>query len=228
MAIPETERLNGAAVASPALGALASVAPEPVADSAIAQAVSAAYKVVEQNVEEGRRAAERLRGAGHPDRQAALDARAVAGRLMQMTRELGGAWVDLLVALVNEPDVRALLERLTPHDRARPGPPVSSPASAPSPPASLTQRVSSRKPVELTVSPLAPLASDAAPAIAGLFALDPVRAGITGVTVARRADGGLELALAVPDDQPADTYWGTLVDLTSRQPIGTVTVRVLE
>jgi hypothetical protein len=88
--------------------------------------------------------------------------------------------------------------------------------------------VSSRKPVELTLSPLPSLAQDAAPAIAGLHALDPARPAITRVAFTRLADGGLELAIAVPDDQPADTYWGTLVDLISRQPIGTLTVRVME
>jgi hypothetical protein len=221
-AFPEVQAINGAAVASPAADAA------PVADNVVAHAVSSAYQVVEENIQEGRRAAERLRGAGHPAREAALDPRVLAGRLMQMTRELGGAWVDLVVALVNEPDVRAMIDRLTAHDRARPGPPAP-PAPSPTVAAvSLTQRVSSRKPVELTLSPLPPLASDARPAIAGLHALDPARPAITGVTLSQRADGSLELAIAVPDDQPADTYWGTLVDLTSRQPIGSLTVRVLE
>jgi hypothetical protein len=146
---------------------------------------------------------------------------------MHATRELGGAWVDLLVAIVNEPEVRAVVDRMTSHDRARPAPAASAPAGS-SAPISLTQRVSSRKPVELTLSPLPVLAPGAAPAIAGLHALDPACPSVTQVAFARRPDGGLELAITIPDDQPADTYWGTLVDIASRRPIGTLTVRVLE
>jgi hypothetical protein len=156
----------------------------------------------------------------------------LAGRLMHMTRELHGAWVDLVVALANEPEVRGLLDRITANDRARATPPSSWPSPSPnpsaSPPMSLSQRVSSVKPVELILSPLPPLAPGVAPAIAGLHALDPACPAIARVAFTRRPDGGLELTLAIPDDQPADTYWGTLVDLNSHQPIGTLTVRVLE
>lgn len=216
--LAEAEPINGA-----------SVARAPAADDIIGHAVDAAYGVVEENIQAGRRAAERLRGASRPAPDTAPGARVLAGRLMHMTRELGGAWVDLLLALVNEPEVRALVDRMTAHDRGRPAPQSSwPPGPSPSPPMSLTQRVSSRKPVELTLSALPPLPPGVAPVVAGLHALDPARSAITQVALARRSDGGLELAVTVPDDQPADTYWGTLVDLTSRQPIGTLTVRVLE
>jgi hypothetical protein len=216
--LPEAEPLNGASVAG-----------APAADDVIGRAVDAAYGVVEENIQAGRRAAERLRGASHAAAETAPGARVLAGRLMHMTRELGGAWVDLMLALVNEPEVRAVVDRMTAHDRGRPAPQSSwPPGSSPSPPMSLTHRVSSPKPVELTLSPLPPLAPGVTPVVAGLHALDPARPAITHVAFARRPDGGLELAVTIPHDQPVDTYWGTLVDLTSRQPIGTLTVRILE
>jgi hypothetical protein len=212
---PEPEAINGAAVGA---------GRGPVADDVVGHAVSAAYRVVEENMQEGRRAAERLRGAGHTASEGAPGARALAGRLMHMTRELGGAWVDLLVALVNEPEVRGLVDRLTSHERARSTPPAAPPSFA----TSVTHRVSSRKPIELTLPPLPALAPGVAPGIAGLHALDSASPGIAQVAFTRREDGGLELAVVIADDQPADTYWGTLVDPTSRQPIGTLTIRVLE
>ncbi|MDB5483850.1 MAG: hypothetical protein JWO83_4903 [Caulobacteraceae bacterium] len=214
--LPEVEAVNGMVVG---------VGGRPAPDDTIGHAVDAAYRVVEENIEEGRRAAERLRGAGHPATEGTPGARALAGRLMHMTRELGGAWVDLVVALVNEPEVRAAVDRMTSHDRARAAAPSPSPAGSAT---SVIHRVSSRKPVELTLSPLPALGPGAVPAIAGLHALDPATPAITQVAFTRRPDDALELAIAIPDDQPADTYWGTLVDLTSRQPIGTLTVRVLE
>ena len=212
--LPDAEPVNGMVVA---MG-------RPAGDDVIGHAVDAAYRVVEENIEEGRLAAERLRGAGRSATEGTHGARALAGRLMHMTRELGGAWVDLMVALVNEPEVRAVVDRMTAHDRAQPG---AAPSSAP-PTTSVTYRVSSRKAVEVTLSPLTAPGPGVCTAIAGLHALDAATPAINEVALARRPDGALELAIAIPDGQPADTYWGTLVDVTSRQPIGTLTVRVLE
>jgi hypothetical protein len=194
------------------------------ASHSIDAVVSTAYKVVEENVQAGRLAAERLHGAGHAAPEASPNARALAGRLMHMTRELGGAWVDLILAVMKEPEVRGLIDRMTPHDRWRPDP-SAPPRSAAT---SVTQRVASRRPVEVTLSALPELQPGVAPAVAGLHALDPAVRPLGGVAFARRADGGLDLAITIADDQPAETYWGTLVDTHSRQPIGTLTIRVLE
>jgi hypothetical protein len=218
--IPEAEGVNGRPVDSGGQGS--------AGDDVASRAVNAAYRVVEDNIQEGRRAAERLRGAGPAPADASPGARAIAGRLMHLTRDLGGTWVDLILAVLKEPEVRAVIDRLTLHDRG-PVASMSSPvAPAPSPATSITQRVSSRKPVEVTLSPLPALARSAAPAVAGLHALSPASPPIDRVALTRRPDGGLELAITIADDQPADTYWGALVDVDSRQPIGTLTVRILE
>src|SRR5688572_1874263 len=83
----------------------AAAAGDPAADAA----VKVAYAVVDENVAEGRRAAARLRAAAAPVVRPAADAKAVASRLMHMTKDLGATWVDLILALVREPDVRASL-----------------------------------------------------------------------------------------------------------------------
>jgi hypothetical protein len=81
----------------------------------------------------------------------------------------------------------------------------------------------------VTLSPLAWSASaGGAPAIGGLHALDPAAPPIRGVLFRLRAGGGLEMTLQVADDQPAGAYCGTVVDGVSQQPIGTLSVRVLD
>jgi hypothetical protein len=220
----------------PAAGAAPASSParvEPVrgasatSDSAIGAAVRAAYDVVDQNVLEGRRAAERLRAAASPVATAAPDPRSIANRLMHISRDMGAAWIELAVAVLKEPEVRAVLDRLASW------PPAAS-ASAPSPaPASavageIVQRISCRRPIEVTLSPLPARITPAPPGIAGLHALDPALPPIRQVRFGLRPGGGLELRIDIPDDQPPGAYSGTIVDVDSLQPIGTLAVRVVE
>jgi hypothetical protein len=191
-------------------------------DGVIGAVVAAAYRVVEDNVQQGRRAAERLRAAASETPEAAPNAKAVASRLVHITRDLGAAWVDLLVAVLREPEVRAVVDRITMQDRARPA------ASAPSPPLSIAQRVRSRKPLEVTLSALPPLAAGGAPGVAGLHALGTGSPPLQEVSFALDPAGALQLEIVVPDDQPADVYTGTVVDTATRLPIGCLTVRILE
>jgi hypothetical protein len=189
-------------------------------DSAIGAAVRAAYDVVDQNVLEGRRAAERLRAAAAPTGAPAPDPRSITNRLMHMTRDMGAAWVELAVAVLKEPEVRAVLDRMA----SRPAAPASAPAST----GCVVQRISSRRPIEVTLSPLPARSTPAAPGIAGLHALDVALPPISQVRFSLGPGGGLVLRIDVPDDQPPGAYSGTIVDVASLQPIGTLAVRVVE
>ena len=194
-------------------------------EAVVSAAVSAAYKVMEDNVQEGRRAAERLRAAAGPPSEPPPDAKAVASRLAHMTRQLGATWIELVAALLREPDVRSVVNRLLLHDQPRADPPGDAGRMAPM---SIAQRVRSRKPVEVTLSPLPALNPAAPPGVAGLLSLNPASPALRQVAFEVAADGGLQIRIEVPDDQPADVYSGAVVDPESRRPLGTLTVRVLE
>ena len=199
--------------------------PPAVDDAIIAAAVTTAYKVMEDNVEEGRRAAERLRAAAGPPSEPPPDAKAVANRLAHMTRQLGATWIELVAALLREPEIRAVVNRLTLHDQPRAGPAEPAGRTAPT---SIAQRVRSRKPVEVTLSSLPPLNPAGPPGVAGLLSMNPASPALRQVAFEVGADGGLEIRIEVPDDQPADVYSGAVVDMNTRQPVGTLTIRVLE
>jgi hypothetical protein len=202
-------------------GVAASAAPD---DGVIGAAVAAAYRVVEDNVQEGRRAAERLRAAAGDPSEGVPNTKAVAGRLVHITRDLGAAWVDLIAAVLREPEVRAVVDRITLQDRQRP---PAAPADRVAP-VSITQRVRSRKPLEVTLSALPPLDAAVPPGVAGLHALGTASPPLLEISFAIGPAGALELQIAVPDEQPADVYTGTVVDIGTRLPIGALTVRVLE
>jgi hypothetical protein len=195
--------------------------PMPVAPG-VAEVVAAAYGVLDDNVDQGRRAAERFRSAAPPSAGPPPSAKAVAGRLLQVTREMGVAWVDLAVALLREPEVKAIFDRLTLQDR--PQGHAAEPLRGAPP---VTQRIASRKPVEVTLSPLAWLGGRP-PAIGGLHALDATAPPIRTVLFGLRPDGGLEMRIDIPDGQPTGAYFGTVVDAIGQDPIGTLAVRVLD
>ena len=192
--------------------------------TAVNSAVEAAYGVVEDNVREGRLAAARLRTAGHLTAETSPDVKAVAGRLMHMTKEIGSTWVDLFSAVLREPDVRAMVDKLISHDRS---------STAPLPTGSglanlaITQRLSSLKPIEVTLSALGSAALVGVPRIGGLHALDDSPA-IQQVKFTVRGGDGVELRISVPDDQPPGDYAGVIFDEGGHHAIGALTVRVLD
>jgi len=192
------------------------------ADAIIQDAVEAAYRVVEENVREGRKTAERLRAGATAPPEEAESAKAVANRMMQLSRELSVTWVELIMAVLRDSDLRHLLDRVMAQDRSgSPEPAASGGLARP-----VVQRISSRKPIEVTLSPLA--AGAATPALAGLHALDPSAPSIRSVNFSPRPDGVLELRIDVPDDQPQGVYTGAVVDPEGLQPLGTLTVRIVE
>ncbi len=205
--------MNGAAIARPT-----------AVNDTICSAVEAAYKVVEDNVSEGRLAAARLRKAGHLTTETSPDVKAVAGRLMHMTKEIGSTWLDLFSAVLREPDVRAAMDRLNSHDRPRP---EHAPAGSGFTTPVVTQRLSSRKPIEVTLSVLGAGTIAGVPRIGGLYALGDSPA-IQQVGFTMRDGGGLELRISVRDDQPAGDYAGVIMDEGGHNAIGALTVRVVD
>jgi hypothetical protein len=186
------------------------------ASGSVSAAVAMAYRVVERNIKEGREAAERLSAAGAqtPNNPTIKSA---ANRLLHMTREYGSALLDLASSVVHESDARGLIERF-----AGNGPQPSQPEAV------VVQRISSRKPVEVSLSSLAPTAVEPPPGLAGLHSLDAGSRPIEDVRFLTRAGGGLELHIVVPDQQPAGIYSGVIVDGQSQLPLGTLSVKVFE
>lgn len=198
-------RLNGAASAGDENGI-------------IAASVRAAYAVVDRNLLEGRNAAERLRAAGVSQAEQP-NARELANRMLHLSRDLGAAWIELIGSLLREPDVGSMIDRLSTGERAQP--------AAPAVATTVTQRISSRRPVETTLSPLYLPDATRLPGIAGLHSVAAGTPPIASVHFAVRP-GGLELCVAIADDQPTGAYAGTIVDADSQAPIGTLAVRILE
>ena len=197
-------------------------------DEVISSAVHTAYRVAEENIRQGRLAAQALRAGDFQRADLSDSAKTVTSRLMHLAKELGMIWIELIDAIVRDPELRAVFDRTsqdrTAQDRA-PQEPASSQSAAP---LAVTYRVSSRKPTEVALSPLTPLPHPVVPAVAGLLSLDLDAPAIRGVLFMMRPDGGLQVSIDISDNQPPGSYVGTVVDRDSQQPIGTLEVRILE
>lgn len=191
-------------------------------DAIIHDAVDAAYRVVEENVREGRRTAERLRAGVTATASDAESAKAAANRVMHLSKELSVSWVELIMAVLRDSELKGVLDRLTAQDRGRVEPAHAAAGRG------VTQRLSSRKPIEVALSSLPIASAETVPGVAGLHCLTPGHPAIVAVGFSSRPDGALELRIDVPDDQPAGVYTGAVVDPGSGEGLGTLTVRVLE
>jgi len=197
------------------------------ADTLISDILKAGYRTVEDNIQEGRRTAERLRAGVIAPADNGESAKAVANRVMHLSKELSVSWIELIVTVLRDSELRGLIDRVAAPGRPAAGPSEAAGVADPgaSVGAPITHRVSSRQPIEVTLSALP---AGASPAIGGLHSLNPATPPITRVGFHARDDGGLELRIDIDDSQPPGAYAGAVVDAVSLRPIGALSVRILE
>ncbi|HLK11652.1 MAG TPA: hypothetical protein VKW76_09740 [Candidatus Binatia bacterium] len=200
--------------------AAAAERPRASVGEAVAHAVDLGYRVLDEYLQQGQRAARGL-GLG-PDRAEAAvdDLQALATRMARYTSDFLGVWAQFV-------DVALSTGRLGGAKRndAPPGP-----ASAPAPtPARAAVAVRVRSPQAAEVA--ADLAADLAErplTVQALRGADPTVPPITGVrfepaTAAQAA----RLHVVVPPEQAPGTYVGVVVDDETGRFAGTVTVTVV-
>ena len=188
-------------------------------DQVVADAVRKGYQVVEENIRQGRAAAERVRAGSYGVSEIPSEIRTVANRLLTLGMELGTIWFQLIAAVMRDPKLRTAFEE----DLAPRTAPTVRPVSPP-----VAYRVRCSREVEHSLS-LHPLSSPAVPAVAGLYSIEPNAPSISRerVTFRRNPDDSLLVQINVPDEIPAGTYNGVLIDRDTHEPIGTLRLRIL-
>ncbi|MDF2496091.1 hypothetical protein [Sphingomonas sp.] len=188
----------------------------------VADAVRMGYHVMEENLRHGRRAADRFRGQDYHLHDASKDALVMGRRVLDLARELGTTWFDLIGAVLDDPGIRAALGPQRAPDRPNP---ANSPVGNGSFPvqivghpratgeAFLSTLVGLSGPIRITPLRIASASADA-PAITG------VRLGADPPT------GAPTLLAAVPPDQPAGVYAGTIHESPTGRLLGSVSITV--
>lgn len=208
----------------------------PEVHEVIAEAVRIGYDVVNENLRQGRAAANAHSAGQYKLEHVPDDLSQLGGRLLQLSRDLGTTWFDLVGAILADPVIRdAVSHRQTPN-RAPPQPqpaphPAPNPAPSPAPTGPIALTCVFRGSRQAT-APATTLAQPEAPSLLTMAALNPTDGNgppITGISFTASNTGGaigVVAIITIPDHQPAGTYHGVVADAATMTALGAVTVRV--
>lgn len=193
----------------------------PDAGDTAARAVELGYRVVDEYIRQGQKAARRFNDRSAGPAAVTGDLQEVVSRMAQFTTEWVGLWVDLAQRL----GAGGLPGAMMPEGRGAPAP-----AAAPMAAAAVVDRVRidlvAAAPVEVSVD----LRPDALrlPLVAhALRAVDPALPRLAAPVFTPAADGQpAALRVEVPAGHPSGVYSGVIVEADGNRPAGTVSVRV--
>lgn len=188
----------------------------------IKQAVDQGYQVIDQYIAEGRNAASLIRDGSYNQEQAELDIRNLLNHWVVLAKQLSVTGIELVSAIVSD-------SRLVPPPKSPSKPKQASSnfgAARQDAARQVAIETRSKKPVQVHFQ-LDPAASLFQPSICDLYAADRTLPPLTGMKFVV-ADGKRPvLVIEVPDQQPAGTYTGAIVDASNNEGRGTVSVTVL-
>jgi len=198
-----------------------------VLNDVIARSVDLGYRVIDEYVRQGQRAAERLSG-GAPDPAAVTnDMQEISARMAQYSSDLMSLWFQMMGAAMANAGMAASAP-----SAAAPPPPgtaaaatVAAGAASAGEPVRVRVEVASVQPVEVGLD-LRPGAGRAPLLVHALRAVDPDKPALAASAVPDGDEGVVRLRVQVPDDHPPGVYSGLLVDERSNLPVGALSLRV--
>jgi hypothetical protein len=222
---------------------------DPSSPRPVARAVELGYSVIEEYIRQGQAFARSAGSQRGPEGPAAPDPRRLTERMYQYASDLAAVWLEYAQTTMGQTRPPGA-EPGSPPGPHPPAPHVggfdigsdSAPTRSSVAPASgsdTTDRapldapgvsidIVSKRRAEVTVE-LKPGSVHAALSVHDLRPRDPRLPRISGVTIdAKPSENRVVVRLDVPDDRPAGTYTGLVVDSVSNLPQGTLSVRVFE
>jgi len=188
---------------------------------AVSRSVELGYRVVDEYMRQGQRAALRLQQGRAGAEHWGQDVQDITLRMAQYASELIGTWVELL-----ERAGSARAAAAPPALAPQPSPEEPQPAPRPGMPVRVA--VDSRQPCEVTVELRAEGAGQRLVAHA-LRAPEPWKPRLDGVEIGDPvAAGATIMRITVPPTQPPGTYEALLVDEQTSRPVGVVRVTIGE
>jgi hypothetical protein len=187
-------------------------------DDAVAHGVRLGYHVVEEQIREGQRLAQRLRQAA--DLKGVTESEGLgplAGRVLNLYKDLGALCIDAVEALARSPALRLGLSRVLQSEQG----PDSGPDEV------CAVEVSSSRRTQVMLK-LPRVSRTLLPHVHALHAPDPAIPPLTNVRFSMEpATGVAMLHVDIPDWQSPATYTGVVVDRTTNEPCGTLCIRLI-
>ena len=193
----------------------------------VSRSVELGYRVVDEYIRQGQRAAERFNERSYGPETATGDIQELGARMAQYASDFFGLWLDFMQVAMSG---GALREAPPADDGARPRPAAPDNGAgrrASDAPARTRVRVAlvSLRPAEVSLD-LRPEAAGRPLVAQGLRTVDPAQPKLDDVVLEAGPDGELLVRIRVPGDAPPGTYNGVVVDAETSRPLGTLSVRV--
>jgi hypothetical protein len=205
-------------------GATAKPAPTEVDETehAIAHGVKLGYAVIDEQIRQGEKLADRLRQvAGKPGAMPAMEVGTLIERALNVYKDMGGLAVAAVETLVRNPMLQSTLTRTWQGSTA----PETAPAQGGSSNFGFELASNRRTQVRLDIRPKPGVFL---PVVYALHASSPTLPPLTGVRFQLDAATATPvLHIDISDVQPAGNYMGVVVDSVTDEPCGTISVRVL-
>ncbi len=196
---------------------------DPPLSDVISRSVDIGYRVVDDYIRQGQKAAERMSRRAYGPEAFTSDAQEVGARMMKYASDLFAAWFEFMELTMAGGAARAV---------TTPGaaPPAAPAERAPAPSTDHTRvkiELASPWPSEISLD-LRPDTTRLPLVVHALRAVDPDKPRIDDVSFTPdSADEPATLRIRIPLIQPAGVYNGLIIDERTSRPVGTLSVRVV-
>jgi hypothetical protein len=216
-----------------AAGNAATAGTEPASfNDVVARSVDLGYRVVDEYIRQGQKAAQRLNERSYGAQTMAGDVQDLAMRMTQYASDFAAVWLQLvqLAATGNGPPSGSPPGDGIERGPSTDAPPSSSERSEVSPPATtrVCIEVHATQPTEVAVD-IRPDAATRPLIVHALRAVNPDTPRLDEVSFEPGSDDSpARLRIRVPTGQVAGTYSGLMIDEATSRPVGTVSVTITE
>jgi hypothetical protein len=205
-------------------------------DDVVTRSVELGYRVIDEYVRQGQRAAAGMRAPRTDPEAMTSDLQGLMGRMAQYTSDFLGVWSEFVEVATRGAMMPGAMMPGAMSGAANGAANGSASGSAtghgpsPAPAASedpgVRVELQATRPTEVSVD-LRPLTPGARLCVQGMRAMEPGEPRLDDVTLAASGPGApLVLRIVVPAAQPAGTYNGIVVEEETSRPVGTVSVRL--
>ncbi len=202
-------------------------------NAAVSRSVDLGYRVIDEYIRQGQRAAQRLNDRSYGAQAMTSDVQELALRVGQYTSEFAAIWFELIQAAVigaaeDKNGATRGTQAVRTSDATAPSAPAPERLPAAAEPARVRIAITSPRPAEVSLD-LRPELAARPVLVNALRALDPDKPRVSDVVFEPACNGDPPtLRLRVPADQPAGVYNAVMVDAETSRPVGTISLRITE
>ena len=195
-------------------------------DDAVSNAVDLGYRIIEDQIIQGKRAAEQISERANPSTSVGGDVTEFVRRLLQFYTDLGTTCFEFVDSLTRSAEFGENLRNWVDDGLASAGNRNARDEFHQGTRHKVPIEVVSLQPTRVSLELHGNAALDSID-VRGLFELDPAVSPLTDVAFAySEEDQGPVLNIRIPPDQPAGTYTGVVTDSRTNQPRGTLSVKI--